>query len=278
MRRLLVLSGLIGAVAVLALGGSAANARQHRGSTSLIACPLATSTVTPPCCGPPIESPDRAVVDGAQQPRLVPGACCPVEAASTLQPICCATVTPCSTVSISASPNPADGSQQVTVSGSVAGGTAGASVDLWEERAGARAFSDVGSTTIQPDDSYSMTAPGTVSTNRQWYVTSGGVQSSTIAEQVSARITLLVHRRTHSSTVHGAVTPSHAGERVLLQRKARGKWVTLTRPKLSKRSRFGVHYRGRPTIRATLRVVFPGDSTNARSVSRPVTAVVLPGA
>jgi hypothetical protein len=271
MRRSFVVLPSIAIALVLAIGGSAATATSGQASAPRIVCPLHSTVVGPPCCGPIVSSPDTA------SPAAEPANCCPLEPSPDVQPICCGTVVPCSTVSISASPNPADGQQQVTVSGSVTGGTAGSSVDLWEQQAGATTFSNVVSSTIESDGTYSLTAPGDVHTDRQWYVTSGTAQSSTITEQVAAGITLLIKRARRASTVHGAVTPSHAGEKVLLQRKVRGKWVTLTQPKLSKHSTFRVHYVGAPRIKATLRVVFPGDSKNMRSVSSAVTSVVLPG-
>jgi hypothetical protein len=138
-------------------------------------------------------------------------------------------------------------------------------------------FTNVGSATVGSDDSYSITAPGRVDTNRQWYVVNGTLQSATISERVSAAVTLSVSRTRHSSTVHGAVTPSHGGETMLLQRKLGARWRTIARPKLSRGSTFAVHYLGAPRIKATLRAVLPADRMNIRSQSRAVTAVVLPG-
>jgi hypothetical protein len=150
-------------------------------------------------------------------------------------------------------------------------------VDLWQKAAGDGAFTNVGSATVGSDNTYSIIAPGKVDTNRQWYVVNGTLRSATISEQVSAGITLRVSRKRHSSSVHGVVTPSHAGDKVLLQRKLRGKWNTIAHARLSRRSKFSVHYLGTPRITATLRAVLPGDATNIRSVSASVTAVVLPG-
>jgi hypothetical protein len=180
-------------------------------------------------------------------------------------------------VTISASPDPADGKQQVTVSGTVVGGApAGAAVDLWQEVAGANKFSQVGSTTVGSELTYSITAPGTVDTNRQWYVTSGALQSATISEHVSAVVTLRLVRGRHSSRLHGSVTPSHAGEKVLLERKVQGKWVTIARLRLNKKSRFGIRFAGTPRVKATFRAVLSGDDRNIRSSSKSVTGVALP--
>jgi hypothetical protein len=233
----------------------------------MIVCPLVAHTFPPPCCGPPINSPDAT--------PAVP--CCAVTAAAgPILPACCGTVAPCS-VSISATPNPATRAQSVTISGTVVGGAAaGMTVALWQELPGATSFSQVGNTTTAAAGDYSISAPGTVQTNRQWYVTVGALQSATLSEQVAADVTLVVARGPHSATVRGAVTPKHAGERVMLQRQVRGKWITIGQPRLSRKSKFSVRYRGTPRVKATLRAVLGADSTNMRSVSSAVTAVVLP--
>jgi hypothetical protein len=147
-------------------------------------------------------------------------------------------------------------------------------VELWQKVAGGAAFTNVGSATVGSDGSYSIAAPGTVDTNRQWYVVDGTLQSATISEQVSAGITLRSQRARHSATVRGAVTPSHAGERVLFQRKFRGTWETIARPKLSHRSTFSVELAGAPRITVTLRAVLPADQKNIRSVSKSLSALV----
>jgi hypothetical protein len=268
MRRSLVLtpSLVLALAAVVLLGVAAAHATPRRAHNPMIVCPLpAASAVTPPCCGPPIESPD-----------VQPICCEPPTPSPDIQPICCGTVGPCS-VSISASPNPANGAQQVTVSGAVAGGTpAGTTVQLFQEAAGEANFSQVGSATTGAAGDYSITAPGAVQTDRQWYVTAATLRSATISEQVSAGVTLLVARGRNSAMVHGVVTPSHAGERVMLQRQERGKWTTIARLRLGSKSKFGVRYAGKPRVRATLRAVLPADSKNMRSVSASVTGVVFP--
>jgi hypothetical protein len=65
----------------------------------------------------------------------------------------------------------------------------------------------------------------------------------------------------------GTIAPSHAGERVALQRLRKGSWVTVARPRLNSASHFAVgekmHRRG--VVR--FRVVLAADTRNARSVS-----------
>ena len=145
---------------------------------------------------------------------------------------------------------------------------------MWQEVASHTSFAKVGSTTVAADGRYSVAAPGTIRTNRKWYVTTGTLQSATISERVSAVLTLFVRAGRRSATIHGGVTPSHAGEALLLQRRRGRRWVTIARPVLNPRSRFALRYGGAPRARATVRAVLRGDATNMRSVSKPVTAVL----
>lgn len=261
MRRLFVLLPPLALVVAAGLGPAAAHARAR---SPMIPCPLVDAAPGPPCCGPPIASP----------PADAAADCCPLPASGNIQPICCVGASPCS-VTISASPDPAVGAQQITVSGTVFGGApAGMAVQLWQELAGGAAFSKAASTTVGSDGTYSFTAPGTVNTNRQWYVTVGTLRSATLAEPVSAAVTLFVRTGRHSTTVHGTVAPSHAGDTVLLQRKLRRKWVTIARPVLSHHSRFSVRYSGGRRVKETLRAVLPADAKNMRSISSTVTAAL----
>jgi hypothetical protein len=271
MRRLLVFPPFVVLVLVAVLAGPAAQAEPHSGASSMIICPLEQSALVPQCCGPPVLSPDSV------SPAALPQCCPAVSTTSAVLASCCPSSTaPCS-ISIAASPNPADGHGHVTVSGSVSGGiVSGVAVQLWQEVVGETKFSQVAQATTDATGAYSITAPGDVHTNRQWYTTTGALQSTSLKEQVAADVTLLVKRGRHSATVRGAVTPSHAGESVRLQRKLRGKWITIAKPKLDRASNFSVRYAGKPRVKTTLRAVLLGDSTNMRSVSSTLTAVVLP--
>jgi hypothetical protein len=103
-------------------------------------------------------------------------------------------------------------------------------------------------------------------TDRSWYATADGVTSTTISEPVSAIVTLAASRTRHGATLHGAVTPSHVGERVLIQRLVAGRWVTVARPRLGRRSRYRVHVRLHGKLQAVLR----SDSVNALSTSAEI--------
>jgi hypothetical protein len=105
-----------------------------------------------------------------------------------------------------------------------------------------------------------------VVTNRSWYATADGVTSPTISESVSAIVTLAASHGRHGATLHGTVSPSHAGERVIVQRLVRGRWITVARPRLGRRSSFRIHVR----LHGKLHAVLPADSRNMRSVSARV--------
>jgi hypothetical protein len=279
MRRLLVLLSSLATTAVAVLGVSSAGATPRAGDHQMIVCPAGSAEVGPPCCGPPANAPDATLPGCCTD--LLPS-CCPVAAARRADAVvaCCPSGTaPCG-VSIAVSPNPATSGQKVTVSGKLSGGTpSGVTVQLFQELAGATKFTQVAQATTGSDGSYSIVAPGKVQTDRTWYVTApGNLQSATISEQVAANVTLLVARARHSATVHGSVTPSHAGQPVMVQRRVRGKWVTIARPQLNDRSKFSVRYGHTPRVKATLRAVLAADSNNMRSVSSTVTAVVFPSA
>ncbi len=107
-----------------------------------------------------------------------------------------------------------------------------------------------------------MTIPaGTVMTNRSWYATAAGLQSATLAEPVSAAVTL----RAGAATLSGSVTPAHARARVRLQRLTGAKWVTIARTRLTRHSAFRF---ARAGLHGTVRVLVAADKENALSVSK----------
>jgi hypothetical protein len=241
MRRLLVLS-----VAALAIGGlTAGSASARQRSAGMIVCPVTASML--PCCGPPIAEADAVH-------------CCPGPVQSTCLP----------NLTIGASPDPIAAGAKVTVSGALlytASSAAGVTVQLWQEVAGDDAFSQAGTATTDGSGTWSMTIPaGSVMTNRSWYATADGLRSVTVSEAVSAVVTL----RAGAAALHGSVTPGHARDRVWLQRRSGGRWVTVARTRLSRHSTFSF---ARAGIHGTVRVLFAADKENALSVSKQL---VLP--
>jgi hypothetical protein len=220
-----------------------------------IVCPVGPRVIIP-CCGPPVVAPAQV------SPALPPIDCCPANAQ-----LCVPTVT------IGAKPNPSVSGDQVVVSGQVLRAPAsGATVALWQRLPGQSAFGQVAQTTADASGAYTFTRPARhVQTNREWYVTAGGVQSTTMTQSVQAIVTLSSSARKHRRVrLTGSVSPSHRGETILLQRHSAGGWVTIAHLRLNRRSRFALTLRlahGAQAVQATL----PADSTNALSVSPPVT-------
>jgi hypothetical protein len=248
MRRWTVLAVFV-TLAILDAGFATAGARHMQ--RAVVICPQHPGLTT--CCGPPIQSPEPY--------------CCPVPTTTGCPPA----------LSITATPNPITAGATVTISGAmIRGSGAGQQIALWQRLPGGR-WKRAGHASTDAAGDYSIKlAHGTVMTNRKWYVAGGGIDSSTLSEGVAAAITLAASRNAQSATVYGHVTPSHRGERVLLQRLVNGAWVTIAKPQLDHRSGFAVHYAYAPHVKATLRAVLGADSRNIRSVSRTVTAVAFP--
>lgn len=255
-------SGVVGVALLAVLGPTAAVGNTPHSSPS-IACPVVAGL--PFCCGPPIA--------GAQANALP---CCPVATPTATcctpvgGPTCCPN-SPCpSSLSIATTPDPVTEGHATTISGSLTGGTVAAqNVVLYERLAGQAAFSNVATTQTDASGGYQFSR--SLPVNVEWYAQSGSVMSATVSESVLAAVVL------HPSSVRpaagtkdklsGTIAPSHAGERVALQRLRKGRWVTVARPRLNARSHFAVaeKMRGRGVER--FRVVLAADARNARSVS-----------
>jgi hypothetical protein len=227
-----ILALAAGGAVALAAGSAPAQTRSH-----MIICPLEPNdAITQPCCGPPI-------VTAAASPAFV---CC-----GTPLPINCP-----SGLTLSSSADPSVAGQKITLTGGWPGNTAGKRVDLFQELPGAKSFTKVASTKTGSLGDFKFVRKG-VETNRTWYVTSGSDRSLMVAQRVKAVVTF--------GGSGGRVTPNHAGERVLIERRTGGRWVVIARPLLGKSSTYSIQLR-RGQL-GELRAVFPGDKRNMRSVS-----------
>ena len=175
-------------------------------------------------------------------------------------------------ITIRASPSPSTAGEPVTISG-VVSGTArpGRPVALYSMPAGQTLFTLTARSKTSAGGSYLFRLrSGAVTTNRQWYVSSGPVRSRTISQTVFARITFsasdLLPVPKEREVLKGRVTPSHGGEAVFIQRREAGGWLTIAKPKISGLSAFRVANRfGRGQV--LLRALLPGTARNATSVS-----------
>ena len=240
----MLIAGVLGVVVAASATAGAA--------THLIVCPLVGGVET--CCGPPV------VINA--QPDLIP--CCPVPTAMCCDPLptggCCGSPV-CPAMSLAATPDPAQAGQTVTVQGTV--GTSASSVALWERQAGQAAFTQVA--TAKPSATGQFSFQRTVQTDVEWYATAGSFTSATIDEPVQATIGV---GEPSPAVLSAKVVPSHAGERVAVQRWRGRRWVTIAQPVLDAGSHFSLALSVRGRRRERLRVVLAADARNALSVSR----------
>jgi hypothetical protein len=248
---LLALTVLMGSGPTLpTLASSSAATR----ASQTVICPVAAGAPGPiNCCGPPI------VRVGAALPPID---CCPTIAALCPQ-----------TLTIASKPNPSTADRQVVVSGQLLGAaTVGVTVELWQALAGQAQFTQVAKTTTDASGAYAITRGARqVQTDREWYVTAATMRSRTMAQAVHAVVTLAAIAGKHGTTIFaGHVSPSHKGERILLERHTSQGWRTIARPLLTRASTFRVRHRlGRGT--AVLHAVLPADARNALSASALLT-------
>jgi hypothetical protein len=293
MRRSIVPLALVlatAAVWVLGIAGPATAAQR----APRILCPYTTAHLVSCCPVPPGASgsaPDVVQPLCCQTtPCCVGTPCCATGAIACCAPTTCCPPAGCcmpapctsASVTIASSPNPSTAARKVVISGNVLGGSAaGAQVVLWRELAGQSSFLRMGQTTADSGGGYTFTLIGrAVMTDQDWYVTSNGMRSATLRQHVHALVGLSSSAR--STTVgrpillHGRVSPSHAGEVVLIEQRHGGSWHVLARRRLGRHSAWASSRRFANAGTVELRAVLRGDARNVRSVSRTVTVTVTP--
>jgi phospholipase C len=242
---------LVGGLAAAWLGiPSPGNTAQAK-TTPIVICPFAHKATTS-CCGPITRVHRRRV-------------CLPV-------------------LTIASAPNPSMAGTRVVISGQLTGPRhAGALITLWQRLPWQQAFHVLRRVRTDGQGRYTVTPRlGAVATNRSWYAVARNLRSVTRNQRVRAVVTLAANATTADSgtpvTLSGAVTPSHAGERIAIeQRSASGGWVVLARPILDTHSHYqlarsfalgGLH---------ALRAVLAGDQKNATAYSPIVPLTILSG-
>jgi hypothetical protein len=219
---------------------------------------------------------------GARAPGVCPGSgviCCgPVAGAPDALLCCLPTIVPCTgSLTIGATPDPSKARHNVTIAGQlvILVASSSATITLWQELPGQAAFSQVAHTTTDATGHYSFTRPaGSVPTNRSWYVSSASARSATLSQRVADAITLSA-RATKSGTGEvvtfaGRVTPSHAGERIRLERRAGKVWVLIAKVHLTPGSTFRLRERFAGASKTLVRAVMTGDRRNIKSYSPTV--------
>jgi hypothetical protein len=168
----------------------------------------------------------------------------------------------------------------VVISGVLSASPAGgATVALWRERAGQSSFQQIAQTTTDSSGAYTFTLkPGVVLADQAFYVTSASLQSSTLDQHVRALVGLVPSKRSmtvgQQVVLRGHVTPSHAGERVLIEQSHGGPWRVIARARLSKGSNYTFSHRFSQAGRTKLRAVLQGDARNVQSISPVLTLTV----
>jgi phospholipase C len=153
-------------------------------------------------------------------------------------------------ITVYAAPNPLTAGRKVRVFGQLVGvrrgvKRCGIAIVMWRRFPGQRLFVPVARTRTVADGRYSFQIPArSVTTNRDWVITTRGLRSRVLAERVRPLLTL-------SSTatfavagdmerLSGTVAPAQAGQRVLLQRRVGPRWVTAARPRVADGSTFSI--------------------------------------
>jgi hypothetical protein len=224
-------------------------------TSRLVICPQLGGVMIP-CCGPPVSH--------ASTPTVEPISCCPATA------ICAPALT------IGTTPNPSTANGQVVIWGRLLRTVSpAASVALWQQLPGQQKFQRMLETATDSGGNYSITrGAGHVQTNRRWYVTADGMLSQTISQDVRAVVALKeTAARGRLLTFAVQVTPSHGGERVLLERRSADGWKLIARPRLSHASDFTIKHR-LPKGTTELQAILPTDRDNVRSASPAISVHV----
>ena len=164
----------------------------------------------------------------------------------------------------------------MTISGQRAGAAAGTTVELWQELPGQSRFHRVAQTTTNPSGHYTFVR--VAQTNASWHTTASGAKSRTVVQSVSAVIHLTASSARpaagRADTFSGRVSPSHRGERIVLQERTAHGWRTLGSATLGSRSRFALRHRFAHKGKLVLRALLGADRRNTQSASAPMRIVV----
>jgi phospholipase C len=183
-----------------------------------------------------------------------------------------------SSLTIAASPSPSTAGALVSVSGQLLGPDHGHRVVLLERRfPGERRFQPTVITRTDAAGRYRFTAR--IDSNRWWYATSVGLRSPTVHQRVAAAISLASSATRAAPgdpvTFAGSVSPSHAGQQIVLEQLGPTGWQPVAEGRLDQRSSFAIDH-AFPTVDATykLRAYLPWDAPNINSYSSAAAVLV----
>lgn len=289
MRRLIFSSSLlvlaVSVFVVAAPGPAGAAGSVRHSSVPHIICPLQPS-VTPTCCPVSTSAKNRGAAGFLPCCPYPTNACCPTTTTCCTSSTCCTSATCCTApctpgaLSIASSPDPSTAGRKVVISGGMTSNpVSGAQVALWRKLSGQSSFHQIAQTTTDSAGQYTFTMkPGSVNADQQFYVTAGGLTSPTVQQQVDALVGLVAASHTVGAgqplALSGHVTPSHAGQVVLIEQRRGGAWAVIGRPRLSHASKYAMSHRFAHAGAVKLRAVLQGDARNNRSNSPTVTVTV----
>jgi hypothetical protein len=167
-------------------------------------------------------------------------------------------------ITVSAAPSSSVAGGRVLVSGRALGAP---QVLLWQRLARQRAFHPVMTVSTDPAGRFAIALGPR--TNRAWFVTAAGRRSGTIHQSVQAAVTL---EASPAGWLAGRVTPSHAGEGVLLEQLSGGTWRVFASPRLDSSSAFSLA--AKVPAGTLVRAVFAGDRRNQWSPSPTLTMML----
>jgi phospholipase C len=182
--------------------------------------------------------------------------------------------------SIAAAPDPSLAGERVVVAGRVPGAPRGTAVLLYRQLPSEARFDRVAVTTTNRHGLYVFRrTPGVLYANRRFYVVARGRRSATITQSVRAVVTVSASSTIvmpgQSVTFSGHVTPSHAGEAVLLEEQLPdGSWTALASAPLDGASDYTASAQLASVGTFTFRAVLGADSRNVLSSSPVVTVTV----
>ena len=207
--------------------------------------------------------------------------CCSVTGAFHPARACTAGVT------MVVAPNPSTAGAPILIGGQVTGAPVPATVVLWQRRGTQRRFHAVTQTRTNAIGQYVIArGQGAVETNSTWYVaardqlTVRDLRSPTLAQRVYAVVTLSSSETNAAPgdvvSFAGDVTPSHAGQQVLLEQNTGSGWQVIAEPRLNGASDYAVNQQFTADEVVYFRAVLPGDRRNITSYS-PVVRISVNG-
>ena len=228
-----------------------------------------------------------ALVGGAV--TLAPASSGQSTGAGALAPVCKQTKphrAPAKALSIYASPNPLTATRQVRVFGQLNGVHKGAkrcgiAIVLWRRYPNQLRFSSVAQTLTTSAGGYQFVMPaGTVTTNRDWMVTTKRLKSRIVAQTVRPAVTL-TSTATFAvagdlETLSGQLDPAPAGQVIALQRRSGPRWLTIARPRVARDGSFSANHTFATGRTEQWRATAPASIHNLQGISSTLQIKIAP--